>query len=260
MLKKIHVLTALVLFTVLGLCGGGCSAAARTRAAHAFAPAMHWDQAIEWHAYETGLARARVERKPILLVFYADWCPPCKEFHHVFDDARVIGRAKDFVMIHVNGDQREDVAKKFDVHNYPRTYFLTADGVLLRGARPASLCPDYDYDHKDPASLLAGMEYALNLASDPAVRPDEDRAPPPPVTAVELCAHEARDASCDVCLKGPCCAALVACGNDAACFCTQRPRGSARDSMTACLKDHCPEQCAPLLKGLLLKPPSDGAP
>jgi thiol:disulfide interchange protein len=121
---------------------------------------------IDWQTYDAGLARAKAEKKPICLVFYTGWCPHCKAYSHVFDDPRVVARAKEFVMIRANADEQGALSQRFttDGGYVPRTYFLDPDGKLaadIHAQRPKFL---YFYDEKNPAGLLAGMEAARKLA------------------------------------------------------------------------------------------------
>src|SRR5262245_9209993 len=99
MLKRIT--TALALLALLVMLVAGC---------RSLASPIQYTPLIDWQGYEAGLARAKTERKPVLLVLGADWCKPCHVFAKVFEDARIVAASKDFVVIHVNVDQREDVA------------------------------------------------------------------------------------------------------------------------------------------------------
>ena len=117
---------------------------------------------IDWQPYEAGLQRAKAQHKPVCLVFFTTWCPHCKNYSHVFDDQRVVARARDFVMIHLDADAEESVAAKYalDGTYIPRTFFLSPDGTLddsIHAARPRSR---FFYDERDPAALLAAMETA----------------------------------------------------------------------------------------------------
>jgi thiol-disulfide isomerase/thioredoxin len=123
-----------------------------------------WNAAqIDWQGYEAGLAKAKAEKKPICLVFYTGWCPHCRNYSRVFDDAKIVERAKSFVMIRLNADEHHDIAAKYqpDGGYVPRTFFLSPDGALaadIHAPRPKFL---YFFDERNPASLLGGMEEAL---------------------------------------------------------------------------------------------------
>lgn len=117
---------------------------------------------IDWQPYEAGLARARAENKPVCLIFFTSWCPHCKTYSRIFDDPKVVAKARSFVMIRLNADDEGEVARRFvkDGGYIPRTFFLASNGT-----------PDFDihaprdkfayfYDEKNPASILAGMDEA----------------------------------------------------------------------------------------------------
>lgn len=234
---RTHIAAVAFLLALCGSLAAGC---------RSLAPPIKWNAAqVHWESYEAGLARAKAERKPVCLVFYADWCEPCKKFSHVFEDPRVIARAKDFVMVRVNADEREDLNKKFRVggRSIPRTYFLTQDGVLMTGAHAPRLCSRYGYDHEDPASLLAGMGLAQKLASDPTVNHAEDPFKLTQDQVALVCVSQGDDKDCIACVKANCCAEMIACTNDAvACMCATPPRGPASVQLAACLKERC-TQC-----------------
>jgi thiol-disulfide isomerase/thioredoxin len=130
---------------------------ARTVSAH------DWnDKGIAWKSFADGLAAAAKEKKPICLVVFTEWCPHCKVYAGVFHDPKVVERAKDFVMVHVDKDQQPDVSKKYapDGEYIPRTYFLKADGTLDPAIKAPREKFQYFYDEKDPASVLAAMDSA----------------------------------------------------------------------------------------------------
>ncbi|APR77405.1 Thioredoxin [Minicystis rosea] len=122
-----------------------------------------WNAAeIDWQSYEAGLAKAKAEKKPICLVLYTGWCPHCRNYSRVFDDAKVVAQAKRFVMIRVNADDHGDVAAKFqpDGGYVPRTFFLSPDGQLAADIKAPRPKFQYFFDERNPASLLEGMAEA----------------------------------------------------------------------------------------------------
>jgi thiol:disulfide interchange protein len=166
---------ALVLLAATG-CNSGPAAATKEEPASDLGPVAparveppapaageSWNTAqIEWFDHASGLARAKAENKPICLVLYTTWCPHCKNYSRVFDDARVVEQAKSFVMIRVDADKEGDLAQKYakDGGYIPRTYFLAPDGTPdfdVHAPRPKYA---YFYDERDPSSLLGGMAEA----------------------------------------------------------------------------------------------------
>lgn len=123
-----------------------------------------WNDAkVQWQPYEAGLAAAKKDKKPILLVFFTEWCPHCTNYSKVFHDAKVVEESKKFVMIRLDKDKNAELSKKYapDGEYIPRTYFLSSDGTLdpaLTAPRPEY---KYFYDERDPAQVLAGMDAAL---------------------------------------------------------------------------------------------------
>jgi thiol-disulfide isomerase/thioredoxin len=128
------------------------------RAAH------DWNDAqIAWKPYDQALDAAKREKKPVLLVFYTEWCPHCANYSQVFHDPKVVEKSKRFEMVRLDKDENAELSKKYapDGEYIPRTYFLSPGGEL----DPALHAPRdrfrYFYDEKDPASILAGMDAAL---------------------------------------------------------------------------------------------------
>jgi protein-disulfide reductase (glutathione) len=119
-----------------------------------------WNEAnIHWQSYEQGLALAAKQHMPVCLVFFTKWCGHCKKYSHVFEDARVVRAAKDFVMIKLDRDERRDVSSKYapDGDYIPRTHFLAANGTLHAEVHAVRPTFKYFFDEADAASLLAGM-------------------------------------------------------------------------------------------------------
>jgi glutaredoxin len=118
---------------------------------------------IEWLAYDDGLRTAKEKGRPICLIFYTSWCPHCTNYSKVFNDSRIVEKAKEFVMIRIDKDQNRELSRQYspDGEYIPRTYFLSSKGELdasLTENRPKY---KYFYNENDPGSLLAGMERAV---------------------------------------------------------------------------------------------------
>jgi protein-disulfide reductase (glutathione) len=122
---------------------------------------------ITWVDYASGLNVAKALRKPVFLVLSATWCPHCKNYSHVFDDPRVVEKAKRFVMVHVDADEHMDLSTQFkpDGAYVPRTFFLSADGKPNFDIRAPRDRFSHFYDEHDPSGILASMDEALNRAN-----------------------------------------------------------------------------------------------
>ncbi len=122
------------------------------------------DAGIAWHGYVDGLKAAKQAGKPICLVFYTDWCPHCKTYSKVFHSEQVVERSRSFVMIRLNKDENPKLSAQFsaDGQYIPRTYFLSATGEHAAGIHAPRDRYKYFWNTADPASLLGGMQRALD--------------------------------------------------------------------------------------------------
>lgn len=121
------------------------------------------DAGIAWKSFDDGLAEAKKEKKPVLLVFYTEWCPHCTNYSKVFHDPKVVEQSKQFVMVRVDNDKNKELAKKFqpDGGYIPRTFFLSSDGQLDPEIHEARDKYKYFYSESSPAGILGGMDRAL---------------------------------------------------------------------------------------------------
>jgi hypothetical protein len=123
-----------------------------------------WNDAkIQWQPYEQGLAAAKKDQKPVLLVLFTEWCPHCTNYSKLFHDDKVVEQAKRFIMMRLDKDKNAELSKKFapDGEYIPRTYFLSSAGTLDADLHAPRAEYKYFYDEHDPAQLLASMDAAL---------------------------------------------------------------------------------------------------
>ncbi|MEZ4466068.1 MAG: thioredoxin family protein [bacterium] len=116
-----------------------------------------------WLDWEAGLARAQADKKPILLLVYADWCPRCRELTPVFSDPEVLALSKKLVMVRQNSDARPAFLEKFDsLGGYvPRLFFLTPDGSLREDIGSGHPRYPYFYTPGQIDALKAAMRAAV---------------------------------------------------------------------------------------------------
>jgi thiol:disulfide interchange protein len=121
------------------------------------------DSGIAWKPYAEGLTEAKSSSKPVLLVFYTEWCPHCTNYSKIFHDPAVVDLSKKFVMIRVDNDKDKETSAKFapDGSYIPRTFFLKSDGTLLPDITEQRATYKYFYNEKDPTSVLRSMNAAL---------------------------------------------------------------------------------------------------
>ena len=88
---------------------------------------------IKWvEDYDKGIALAREEQKPVVLVLYADWCAFCKKlFGETLQDPRVKTFKDRFVWIKVNSDAEAKIKEQFAQKGFPLIVILNREGQPL---------------------------------------------------------------------------------------------------------------------------------
>ena len=122
------------------------------------------DAGIAWKGYEAGLAEAKSSSKPVMLVFYTDWCPHCTNYSKLFHDPKLVEESKKFVMIRIDKDKDPATSAKYapDGEYIPRTYFLKPDGTLMEKITEKRDKFRYFYDERSPAAVMRSMDDVLD--------------------------------------------------------------------------------------------------
>jgi len=82
------------------------------------------------------LAKARMEKKPIVLDFTASWCVPCQRMlRETFPDEKVAGLLERFILIKVDTDEHPNLANKYAAVGLPDVRLLSPEGEELRRFR-----------------------------------------------------------------------------------------------------------------------------
>ncbi len=84
--------------------------------------------------FDEALARARSEKRLLLVDVYTDWCGWCKKLdREVFGDARVAEASRGLVAVRINAEKEgEKVAQRYDVQGYPTVLFLDGSGGIVK--------------------------------------------------------------------------------------------------------------------------------
>ncbi len=86
--------------------------------------------------YEQGVAQARREHKPMILMLYADWCKWChRMFDEVLPDERLVALRGDFVWVRINSDQNKEYMERFGQKGFPMLVVLSTEGKELKKFR-----------------------------------------------------------------------------------------------------------------------------
>lgn len=133
--------------------------------------------AVGWAPWTAGaFARAREERKPVLLSITTEWCGWCREMDRSsFADPSAAATINErFVPVRVDADARPDIAERYGLGGWPTTAFLSASGDLLGGGTffpPARL-------NQALARVLDADAWAISSAIDRAAPPAAVDRPP----------------------------------------------------------------------------------
>lgn len=127
-------------------------------------------EAITWHGYEAGLAKAKATGKPVMAVVKASWCGACRNYERAFHTQAVVELAQKYVMVLVDADETPEAAGNLapDGSYVPRTLFLDPKGNLrtdISGGHPRFR---YFLVMRKLSSLTSRMERGLQPPAPPA--------------------------------------------------------------------------------------------
>lgn len=66
------------------------------------------------------------KNKPLLVIFSADWCGPCKKLKQEINQFDLTN----YVVCFVNGDERTDLTNKYNVDSYPTSIILKKEKII----------------------------------------------------------------------------------------------------------------------------------
>jgi len=118
--------------------------------------------AISWHKdYNAAVGQARAEGRPLLIDFWATWCPPCREMEaKLWARPDVAVLAAKYVCVRVDVDQERALANRFRADSLPTVVFTDPWGTEI--ARRQGFGDPLDYiplirDLPGDLSPLAGQ-------------------------------------------------------------------------------------------------------
>lgn len=114
----------LVLLAVIVI---GRAAMVQQRVAHTF---EGWNE--NYTGYQAALAEQKSTQKPVLVYFYADWCPHCKRFTaEVLSTPKMQDYVKRYPHVRIapdNGQAEKQLMERYGAEGFPAFYVLKPDG------------------------------------------------------------------------------------------------------------------------------------
>ena len=130
---------------------------------------------LEWSSnYEQAKQQAVTESKPLLIMFTASWCGPCKIMKSttLSDQGVEAAIAADFVPVMIDTDANRNLTRKFGVTAMPTVMVVhpvTETVQSIRGYKAKPEFLTFLNTHKNSVQLASGSVPAQNAA--PAIQP-----------------------------------------------------------------------------------------
>lgn len=126
---------------------------------------------VKWHSNLRAAQKLAVQQdKPILIVFGATWCPPCRKLEsETFTDKKTIAMIeREFIPVHLDYDKEPKIVKILEVERLPCTIVLSADADLLHHSE--GYAAPKDFQAKLALALEKRSEIQQVKATEPTTR------------------------------------------------------------------------------------------
>lgn len=101
---------------------------------------------LKWHSnLKTAQKQALQQDKPMLIVFGATWCPPCRKLESdTLADKKVVAMIEQsFVPVHLDYDKEPRIVKVLEIEKLPSIVVLSPEADLLHRSEGFSVPKDF---------------------------------------------------------------------------------------------------------------------
>lgn len=118
--------------------------------------------------FDEAVAAAKREGKPILADFSATWCGACKQLERTtFPDPNVAARMDNFIKVHVDADENQDLANSFRIEGLPTLVALQSNGKDEL---------DRSIGYLSPTQLSARLDQVISRVPAKSAAPEKSNA------------------------------------------------------------------------------------
>ncbi|XP_067677409.1 thioredoxin domain-containing protein 12-like isoform X2 [Haliotis asinina] len=130
--------------------------------------ARGWGDDIDWVNLQDGLAKAKEQNKPLMLVIHKSWCGACKALKPKFAETKdIISLSKQFIMVNTENEE-EPSEKQYspDGGYIPRILFLDPEGNVRKEFINENGNDKYRYYYPDTEDIVTSMNKVLQAVED----------------------------------------------------------------------------------------------
>jgi thioredoxin-related protein len=142
-MRRLFIILILSIGIIASNCSGGSDAKSEQQKAKTVSTNV---TKAEWLGFDKGLAKAKSEKKNMIVDFYTDWCHWCKVMDEkTFSDAEVNKKlVKDFVAVRIDAEDDSKTAtykgktltnveltRAFGVRGFPSLAFIDPEGEVI---------------------------------------------------------------------------------------------------------------------------------
>lgn len=126
---------------------------------------------ITWHSWEDGIKLAEKKNKKVFVDIYTDWCGFCKRMDaNTFSDPDVIKYMnKNFVMIKLNGETKEELQYKGKTYSYAKSGRRGYNGLAVELAKRNPAYPTFVFLDNDQNVINNVIGYKLPVKFYPVL-------------------------------------------------------------------------------------------